>query len=186
MARYDIVVFDLDGTLVDSDEALVIPFVTLGVPRDAISFGHPIEVECTRLGLDVLDYVAAYDTTVVQPFPGVADMLGRLGRWAVCSNKHPISGLAELERLGWEPEIALFSDDFGGAAKELGPVLAAADVHAGSLVFVGDTAHDELCARDAGCDFIWAGWNPRTMATAPNGTVASTPAELLELIGSTR
>ena len=59
MPRPSIVVFDLDGTLIDSDEALVAPFLSLGVPPEEISFGHPIEVECARLGLRVEDYVAA-------------------------------------------------------------------------------------------------------------------------------
>ena len=35
-----------------------------------------------------------------QPFPGVVELVARLDRWAVCSNKHAESGRAELARLG--------------------------------------------------------------------------------------
>lgn len=161
MSRYECVIFDLDGTLIDSDEALVDPFVRLGVPREQISFGHAIVEECERLGISVDRYVEYYDTDVVEPFPGVEDLVASLGRWAVCSNKHPVSGRAELDRLGWRPEGAWFADAFDGRPKELGPVLEGLGVAAGDVLFVGDTAHDQRCAADVGCDFRWAGWNPR-------------------------
>jgi phosphoglycolate phosphatase-like HAD superfamily hydrolase len=180
----EVVVFDLDGTLLDSDEALIAPFVALGVPREEISFGHPIEVECARLGLRVEDYVAAYDTTVVRPFEGVESMLDGLGRWAVCSNKARASGLAELGRLGWEPEVAWFADDFGGEAKELAPVLSALGVDPGATMFVGDTEHDVRCAEVAGTAFAWAGWNPRVGLASRRQPVLSSPSALASLVGS--
>src|SRR5690349_7720940 len=82
-------VFDLDGTLLDSDAALVEPFLALGVLREDVTFGHTLEDECRRLGIHVGDYLDAYDETAAQPFPGVHDLVDRLDRWAVCSNKHP-------------------------------------------------------------------------------------------------
>ena len=182
MPRPTTVVFDLDGTLIDSDEALVVPFVALGVPRDEISFGHPIEVECARLGLSVDDYVAAYDPDVTVPFDGVEELLGRLDRWSVCSNKAAASARAELARLGWSPVVALFADDFGGRAKELPPVLAALGVDPQDVLFVGDTAHDAACAAAAGTSFAWAGWNPRTAASRPEGTVLLSPVDVLGLL----
>ena len=130
----------------------------------------------------VLEYVADYDTTVVRPFDGVDELVAGLSRWSVCSNKHPVSGLAELERLGWRPELALFADAFDGAAKELGPILDRTGLRADAVLFVGDTAHDQRCALDVGCDFVWAGWNPRTAATQPTGALARTPAELAAML----
>lgn len=177
-------IFDLDGTLLDSDAALMRPFVTLGIPEDAIGFGHPIEIECERLGISLDDYVAAYDTDEVQPFDGIREMLATIERWAVCSNKHPLSGHAELDRLGWTPEVALFSRDFDGRAKALGPVLDRMDLAADDAVFVGDTNHDQSCAQDAGTSFCWAGWNRRTMEWKPAGVIAHTPAELSAMLDS--
>ena len=128
MGPFRLPVFDLDGTLIDSDTALIDTFVRLGIPRDEISFGHPIEVECARLGLRVSDYVRNYDTEAVQPFDGATELVAALDRWAICSNKARASGEDELRRLGWSPEVVLFADDFGGRPKELGPVLAALGV----------------------------------------------------------
>ena len=109
--------------------------------------------------------------------------MSRLGRWAVCSNKHPRSGRAELARLGWEPEVALFADAFDGP-KQLAPVLDALGTTAAEVVFVGDTAHDRGCARDVGATFALAGWNPRARPQAGD-VVLARPAELLDLLGRT-
>lgn len=173
-------VFDLDGTLLDSDEALVAAFLALGVDREDISFGHVIGEECQRLGIDVIEYVERYDTTVVQPFAGVERVVRALGRWAVCSNKHPVSGRAELARLGWEPEVALFTDAFDGP-KALEPVLAELGVKGSEVIFVGDTAHDRRCAQRAGAAFAIAAWNPRAVAE-PGDLVLQLPADLLDLV----
>lgn len=176
-------VFDFDGTLVDSDAALVAPFLALGVPREEIGFGHAIGEECDRLGISMDAYVDAYDEDVVEPFPGVADVVGRLGRWALCSNKHPRSGLAELHRLGWEPEVAVFADHFDWRHKSIVPVLDALDLGADEVVMIGDSDGDARCAEEVGCRFAWAGWNPRVAAVAPVGVVLSRPEELLALYG---
>src|SRR6186997_1710301 len=101
----DLAVFDLDGTLVDSDDALIAPFLHLGVAREDITFGHVLEHECERLHISVDDYLAAYDPDAAQPYPGVEAMLTQLDRWAIASNKHPVGGRAELARLGWRPEV---------------------------------------------------------------------------------
>jgi HAD superfamily hydrolase (TIGR01549 family) len=175
-------VFDLDGTLLDSDEALVAAFLTLGVPRQDVTFGHLLADECGRLGISVDDYLGAYDPSLVRPFPGVDELVGRLGRWAVCSNKVGASARAELARLGWEPDVALFAEEFLPSAKSLGPVLSALDVVAGDVLFVGDTDHDRRCARQAGVAFAWAGWNPRVVARAGD-VVLRHPLDVLTLLG---
>lgn len=172
-----LLVFDLDGTLLDSDAALAAAFSALGVPPEAVTYGHVLADECVRLGISLEDYLDAYDTTAAPPFPGVVEALAELPRWAVCSNKHPRGGWAELERLGWKPDVAMFADAFDGP-KHLGPVLDALQVSAREIVFVGDTAHDRRCARDVGCPFVLAGWNPRTEAE-PGDIVLTHPSDLL-------
>jgi len=177
-------VFDLDGTLLDSDEALCAAYVALGVPRESVTYGHVVADECARLGLSLDDYIAAYDPAAAVPFPGVESMLAGLTRWAVCSNKDRRSGTAELARLGWQPAAALFAQDFGGGPKRLGPVLDALGLGGEDVLFVGDSPHDAVCAADAGARFAVAAWNPRTRALGLNGDVVlRSPSDLPAALG---
>ena len=179
--KFSACVFDLDGTLLDSDAALRAPFLRLGVAEADVTYGHVLAEECRRLGLAVEDYLAAYDRTAAQPFPGVEDLVARLDHWAVCSNKHGDTGRAELARLGWRPAVALFADAFGGGAKVLGPVVKSLGVDPATVLFVGDTDHDRACAAAAGAGFALAGWNPRAQPQ-PGDLVLRAPAEVLELL----
>jgi len=177
--------FDFDGTLVDSDAALIAPFLELGLTTDELPpLGLPLVEACELVGIPVDSYVDHYDLSRVQPFPGVADLMTGLARWGLASNKLRSAGRTELARLGWSPEVALFSDDFGSEEKQLGPLLAALDLRAEDAVYVGDTAHDRACATAAGVRFALAGWNPRALAGAqPGDIVLGHPADVLGLLG---
>lgn len=179
-------VFDFDGTMIDSDAALVDPFLRLGVPAAEISFGHAVAVECERLGIDLDAYVAHYDTEVSQPFPGVEELVSVLGRWSICSNKHPVSARAEIARLGWRPEVAMYADAFEWRHKELGPVLATMGLDADQVVMVGDSNGDLRCAEEVGTTMVWAGWNPRVSRSRPDGLVLDRPGDLVELFPGLR
>lgn len=177
---FSLVLFDLDGTLLDSDAALMAPYVALGVRPEDVTFGHVVADECARLGLAMDDYLDRYDTEAASPYPGAPELVAGLGRWAICSNKVRRAGVAELTRLGWRPELAWFAEDFGGAAKHLGPVLQAlGSPPLDEVVFVGDTPHDRRCAADAGVAFALAAWNPRA-TSEPGDLVLQHPSDLIE------
>ena len=178
------VIFDLDGTLLDSDRALVNAFVRCGIAAESVTFGHVITEECERLGIALDDYVAAYDSNDVAPFEGVRDLLAQLDRWAIASHKDRALARNELARLGWEPDVALFAQDFADTpdgAKSLELVLAGLGLGRDDVVFVGDTAHDRRAAVAAGVRYIVAGWNVR--ADRRDGdVVAARPGDILDLL----
>ncbi|MGI9577765.1 MAG: HAD family hydrolase [Microthrixaceae bacterium] len=179
----EIVIFDFDGTLVDSDEALLEPFETLGVDRSDVVMGSAVAEECDRLGIPMDDYVTAYDTEVVNPYAGVSAMLEDLPRWAVLSNKHPDSAVAEISRLQWEPELLMCADAFGWAHKSLVPMLEVLGLAPRDVAMVGDSEGDLRCAEEVDCRFLWAGWNERVQQRRPDGEVIATPAELPSALG---
>ena len=177
--------FDFDGTLVDSDVALTAPWHVLGVDPDLVPLGMPLVEACAIAGVTVDAYLAHYDPMSARPFDGVPELIAGLDRWGLASNKERSSGRRELARLGWAPEVALFSDDFGGAEKQLAPLLDALALESDGVVFVGDTAHDRACAALVGVPFLLAGWNPRARATArPGDDVLDHPADLLDRLSA--
>lgn len=179
-------VFDFDGTLIDSDQALVEPFLALGVDPAEISFGHAVAPECERLGISLDAYVDAYDVEAAQPYAGITELLASLGRWGICSNKHPRPAAAELRRLGWHPEVVMCADAFGWRHKSLAPLLRKMGLRGDQIVMVGDSEGDLACAREVGAPMVWAGWNPRVRVADPPGLVAEDPAELLRLFPGIR
>lgn len=80
-------IFDLDGTLLDSDEALTAPFVALGIAADAVPFGMTLVEACDQLGVSLDDYLSHYDGRSVRPFAGITSLLSSLEEWAIFSNK---------------------------------------------------------------------------------------------------
>jgi HAD superfamily hydrolase (TIGR01549 family) len=174
------VIFDLDGTLLDSDRALVNAFVRCGVAAETVTFGHLLTEECARLGISVEDYLAVYDPSEVEPFDGVAETLAALDRWAIASHKDRTAAHAELRALGWTPEVALFAQDFGGP-KSLELVLAALGLGSGDVLFVGDTVHDRRAAVAAGVRYVVAGWNVRAQRL-DGDLVAGRPGDILGLL----
>lgn len=178
----EIVIFDFDGTLIDSDEALLAPIDLLGASRSDVVMGSAVAHECERLGISLDDYVDAYDTEVSMPFPGAAELLGELDRWAICSNKHPASASTELDRLGWQPELVMCADAFDWGHKSLVPMLERLGLDADQVMLVGDSGGDLRCAEEVGCRFVWAGWNERVRTHPHSGVVANTPLEVLNFL----
>jgi HAD superfamily hydrolase (TIGR01549 family) len=176
--------FDFDGTLVDSDMALTAPFLALGLtPEELPPLGLPLAEACERVGITVLAYREQYDPRAALPFAGVPELLEELDRWGVASNKERWAGHRELARLGWTPEVALFSDDFGNEEKRLGPLLDTLGLESAEVIYVGDTAHDRACAAAVGARFALAGWNERARTGARGGDlVLDHPADLLDLL----
>jgi phosphoglycolate phosphatase len=130
-----IVVFDLDGTLVDTAPDLInalnfvldregLPPVPLHAARTMIGAGarrlieRGLELEgrfasledITRLTRDFIDYYAAHIADASRPFEGLEAALDELAaqgyRFAVCTNKLEWLSKLLLDRLGLSPRFA--------------------------------------------------------------------------------
>lgn len=178
-APFDLYIFDLDGTLVDSRfdlcDAVNHALARLGRP--------PIEVEqmpqllghgITRLLECVLDsedaalvaearrhfdqWYAHHYTDKTRPYDGVEEVLAHLAfaKKAVCSNKHHPFTVGIVRALGLEPHF----DMVLGAQPERYPLKPAPDairlildrlgVAPGRALIVGDSTHDIEAGKAAG------------------------------------
>jgi phosphoglycolate phosphatase len=147
MTSARIVVFDLDGTLVDTAPDLInalnfvldregLPAVPLHSARNMIGAGarklieRGLEVEgrsmsfeeVTRLTSDFIDYYAAHIADASRPFPGLAgaldDLAARGYRFAVCTNKLEWLSKRLLDQLGLSARFsAICGADTFGVAK---------------------------------------------------------------------
>ncbi|NEV79365.1 HAD-IA family hydrolase [Rhodopseudomonas sp. BR0C11] len=147
MTASPIVVFDLDGTLVDTAPDLInalnfilvregMPAVPMAVARNMIGQGarrlleRGLELDgrviaqddVNRLTVDFIDYYAAHIADESRPFEGLEATLDELSesgyRFAVCTNKLEWLSKLLLDRLGLSPRFAaICGADTFGVAK---------------------------------------------------------------------
>jgi phosphoglycolate phosphatase len=176
MTASPIVVFDLDGTLVDTAPDLInalnfilvregMPAVPMAVARNMIGQGarrlleRGLELDgrviaqddVNRLTVDFIDYYAAHIADESRPFEGLEATLDELSdsgyRFAVCTNKLEWLSKLLLDRLGLSPRFAaICGADTFGVAKPDPAILRETVAKAG-----GDLAAT-IMVGDAGPD----------------------------------
>jgi phosphoglycolate phosphatase len=173
------VVFDLDGTLIDSRRDIVtaveVALSTHGVappPPDVIAgfvgdgarllVARALSLPASTPRVDAvlatfLEYYEAHPADFTTPMPGAVAALAALERVpiAVCTNKQRRIAELVLSRLGLAQRIAAVvgGGDTARGKPDPEPLLATADrlgMRARQLVMVGDGVQDVACGRAAG------------------------------------
>ncbi len=166
---YDLLVFDLDGTLVDSA-----PDISASLRRVLVRMGRepiPHERVVAAIGSGVRKLIERTTTPPIEPvmeafmaeyaahlldetrlFPGVADTLDQLpGRKIVLSNKPEKMSRHVIEGLGIARHFeAVFGGDSFPARKPDAECFRAAVGEAKRAVMIGDSGVDMQTARNAG------------------------------------
>ncbi|MDR1228189.1 MAG: HAD family hydrolase [Azoarcus sp.] len=182
------IIFDLDGTLIDSAGAILASYRTafaacgLAPARsiDADIVGPPIDETLRLLAGDddpaLIGRLAAafrqsYDNgglLETAAYPGADELLATLreaGRALhIATNKriHPTRLI--LDHLGWSAcfdtvyALDLFSPELPGKAAMLGRLLADRRIEAARAIYVGDRIEDGVAAEASGLPFIAAAW----------------------------
>ena len=180
--RFDAIIFDLDGTLVDSapdihaaaNHALAdhdLPPVTLAQARGYVGHGAAIFVTRMRADLDLADdmqaplldrflhyYETAHDLTA--PYPGAEALMDRIVAeglaLSLVTNK-PISPTRSLlAHLGWTDRftVTLGGDSLPVRKPDPAPLLKAIeDLGCTAPLYVGDSEVDAETAARAGVPF---------------------------------
>ena len=188
MPRYSHILFDLDGTLIDSAPAILASFrdafaragLTPVIAIDDSIIGPPLTETLQLLAgstdaahIDRLadGFKASYDTEgykATAPYDGVGEMLAGLKaaglRLAIATNKriHPTRLI--LDHLGWTHFFAhiyaldLFSPRLPNKAAMIARLLADQNIPKDQAVYIGDRSEDGESADANGLPFIAVTW----------------------------
>ncbi len=188
MSRKRLVIFDVDGTLVDSQDLIVAAqreaFAACGLPAppraEALSIvGLSLHEAFTVLaGPDapIARLAGAYKDAFhalraagrQEPFfPGALEAVAALASrpdllLGVATGKSRRGVASILERAGWEPIFATIQTADTNASKPAPDMILAAlaetGVSAGDAIMVGDTTFDMIMARNAGVQPLGVDW----------------------------
>ncbi|MGX8700606.1 HAD family hydrolase [Caproiciproducens sp.] len=186
--KYTHIVFDVDGTLLDSEDAVLLSFQKMlfiiqgkMYPLEELRFslGIPGEDALTRMKVEPLEdafrmwgeYEKEFSCSI-KPFKGIPSVLLQLKnngiQMGIITSRTRDEYAAVVTAFGLDPyfEHILCAED--GHKPDPAPMLkymelAGADQE--NVLYIGDSAYDCRCAHGAGVDFALALWGCR----APEG-----------------
>jgi pyrophosphatase PpaX len=188
MPRYDTVLFDLDGTLIDSVRLILDSYhhtlAVHGLPGRSDEFwlrglGTPLQAQFREWAEDpdqiqalvttYREYNLAHHDDQVSAYPGVVEMVAAVraagARTALVTSKNRDGALRGLRVVGLEDtmEVVVGVDDVENAKPHAEPVLRALswlEVSPDTAIFVGDSVHDMQSGRAAGVATGAVLWGP--------------------------
>jgi pyrophosphatase PpaX len=207
------VVFDLDGTLIDSFVLIAESYrhaaqTVLGRPLTddevVARWGEPLQARVAHLAPDrgeelIAAYTAHYEAhhdRLCRPYPGIPEMLAALAahgcRQGVVTSKRRRATAHALERFGLESwiQVAVCAEDVHVPKPAPDPileVLTRLDAARSDAWMVGDAVFDIEAARGAGVRSVAALWGTRereALRVARPDYVAARPADVVPLVTS--
>jgi phosphoglycolate phosphatase len=205
---YEHVVFDFDGTLVDTSAGILGTLqrcleragLRSRVALSSALIGPPLRALVTAaLGAEdaalieriEADFRRDYDATgyrATQPYPGIEaalQALTRAGRTLhIVTNKRRLPTQQILATLGWSASFATLGtlDSSGSAANKaevVAQLLARLGAAGPAATLVGDSRDDAQAARHNRIDFAWASWGyGRDPALAEGAVRLADPGEI--------
>lgn len=186
--KYDVILYDLDGTLIDSVPVILKCFrmayeQVLGkcerTDEEFKTFiGKPLEEtfkmhEESLAGELVKTYLKINHKMLINDevpvFEGVEEGLLKLKemgiKQGIVTSKKKVSAMATIELKKWDEifDVLVFKEDSTGHKPGPEPIYAACEklgiTDYSKVLYVGDAMPDALCARNAGADFALVDWS---------------------------
>lgn len=207
MPKYDYVIFDIDGTLIDTEKAVISSLQKMlqtdynrEVSSSDLQFvlGIPGASALPQLGItDILvanerwNYFMKDFYSSIKVFDGITDLLNSLQKQGIVQGVVTSKTLEEYQQdfvpFGLTQYLLhrVCADDTEKHKPNPDPLLKFLEIsHASpeTSIYIGDTIYDYECARDAGVDFGLALWGCKQHELIPAKYKFETPRELLKLI----
>ena len=204
MRQFDHVVFDVDGTLADTEESVLSSLAQIvqeetgkTLPQNELEFalGIPGKNALEKLGINsqaTLDrwcHVAASFKSTISVFPGLLEVIAKLAdsgcNLGIVSSRARDEYAEEIAPLGFDTyfeHIILVEDttEHKPAPAPMLEYLRRTGANPNSVIYIGDTVYDEQCATSAGVNYARAAWGSHQ--DIPNATYnLKTPNDLLTL-----
>lgn len=207
LAAYTPIVFDLDGTLVDSAPGIADALNRMNLTREPIQVsqvrrlvsGGAFNLVREAFGIadeEVPGALQAFRTQyLVSPccpehlFPGVEQALKSMRGWgsrlAVCTNKPQALAERVIERLGLGGyfDVVLGSDPSRAEKPDPAPLFEICVRLNGSIpILIGDSMVDARTAQAAGAPFVYAAYGYEPVENVPVAGVATCMADVTEIV----
>lgn len=204
---YTHIVFDIDGTLLNTEEAILRSLEDLiseelhrDIPEKNLLFalGIPGEVALQSLGFANPSYSLKRWNILMQKyshyihlFDGIPELLESLRNkdysLGIVTSKDRNEYIADFVPFGIDGyfDVVICVDDAAAPKPSPAPLLAYlahAKVKAENAFYIGDTVYDKICAEQASVDFGYASWRNPQRVEIPASYTFSKPSDILKTL----